>query len=159
MRLPILALLCLALLTSLGRAEQAPLPAELMHAKTVYVQKGQTYPVKRDPSGNASYVEPCVEELGKWGRFQVVSDAKAADLIFRISTRQQTSYMMINNQTRNSVDGFTFLEVVEPSSGKTLWWVRQNWATSWSTKTATKSLVKQLRKHVEEQEMAEGKAK
>jgi hypothetical protein len=73
-----------------------------MQAKTVYLQKGPTYPDKNDPSGNASYVDPCREELGKWGRFTAVSDPKEADLIFRISTQQQANYMTINNQSRKS---------------------------------------------------------
>ena len=48
------ALVCLLFFASVANSEQAPPPAELMHAKTVYVQKGTTYTVKKDPTGNAS---------------------------------------------------------------------------------------------------------
>ena len=157
--LAVFALFSISAFATSAFAADAPLPAILMQAKTVYIEKGPTYATKKDPSGDASYVEPCREELAKWGRFKEVSDPKQADVILRISTRQQASFMTINNRTSKSMDGATFLEVVHPATGKTLWWTRQNWGTSWSTKTSSKSVVKQLRKHYEEQQAAEGKSK
>jgi hypothetical protein len=66
-------------------AEEAPIPAERLQAKTVFIQKGVVYRQKHDPTGEASDIEPCREELGKWGRFRVVYDPKEADLILRVS--------------------------------------------------------------------------
>ena len=149
-------------LLSIGAfAGNAPLPAELMQAKTVYIishriQDGRVLP---DPSGDATYVDACRDELAKWGRFKVVSDPKEADLIFRIGSRVQTSYMVINNQSRKEGNGVTFLEVVQTSSGKVLWSGTHNWAWSWSVKSARTVVVKQLRKSMEEQEVAECKDK
>jgi hypothetical protein len=59
-------------------AGDPPVPAELMQAKTVYIQ------TSLNP---ADYVVPCRDELNRWGRFKVVDDPKDADLIFRISNR------------------------------------------------------------------------
>jgi hypothetical protein len=68
-------------------ANEAPVPAELLQAKTVYLQKGLVYRQEHDPTGEASNIDPCREELGKWGRFKAVSDPKEADLILRVSNR------------------------------------------------------------------------
>ncbi len=146
-------------LPPVSAAAEAPLPLEVMLARTVYVQKGVTHPEKKDPSGNASYVEPCREELGKWGRFKVVDDPKDAHIILRISSRiTPGNSIMINNQIRQTGNGYTFLEIVDPASGKVLWSLAHSWAHSWSTKTATTAVVKELRKRVQEQEKLEAQA-
>jgi hypothetical protein len=131
-------------------AADPPMPAELMQAKTVYIQ------TNLNP---ADYVVPCREELNKWGRFRVVDDPKDADLIFRISNRDNTSRQYIANAhvrgTVSTGDAYTILDVVQPSSGKVLWSEKHSWGRSWSPKTARIGAVKQLRKHVEEREKAD----
>jgi hypothetical protein len=134
-------------------AAEAPVPLEVMLARTVYIQKGATYPEKKDPTGEKSYVEPCREEIAKWGRLKVVDDPKDAHIILRISSRVEPGMsIMMNNQIRQSGNGYTFLEAVNPYTGKTVWATTHSWARSWSTKSATAAVVKELRKRVEEQE-------
>jgi hypothetical protein len=147
--------LFLALSLPIGMlAGDPPVPAELMQAKTVYIQ------TSLNP---ADYVVPCRDELNKWGRFKVVDDPKDADLIFRISNRDNTSRQYIADAhvrgTITTGDSYTILDVVQPSSGKVLWSEKHSWARSWSPKTARVGAVKQLRKHVEEREKADVAAK
>jgi hypothetical protein len=130
-------------------AGDTPFPVELLQAKAVYIQTDLN---------RADYVEPCRDELNKWGRFKVVDDPKDADLIFRLSNRNNLSRQYISTgQVRGTVttgDSYTILDVVQPSSGKVLWSEKHSWGRSWSPKTARIGAVKQLRKHVEEREKA-----
>jgi hypothetical protein len=130
-------------------AGDTPLPVELLQAKAVYIQTSLNY---------ADYVVPCRDELKKWGRFKVVDDPKDADLIFRLSNRNNTSSQYINTgQVRGTVatgDSYTVLDVVQPSYGKVLWTEKHSWGRSWSPKSARIGAIKQLRKHVEQQEKA-----
>ena len=130
-------------------AGDTPFPVELLQAKAVYIQTDLN---------RADYVEPCRDELNKWGRFKVVDDPKDADLIFRLSNRNNFNRQYINTgQVRGTVttgDSYTVLDVVQPSSGKVLWSEKHSWGRSWSPKTARIGAVKQLRKHVEEREKA-----
>jgi hypothetical protein len=148
-------LLFLAVCVPVGvLAGDPPVPAELMQAKTVYIQTALN---------PADYVVPCRDELNKWGRFKVVDDPKDADLIFRLSNRNNLSRQYIDTgQVRGTVttgDAYTVLDVVQPSSGKVLWSVAHSWARSWSPKSARTGVIKQLRKHVEEREKADVAAK
>jgi hypothetical protein len=56
---------------------------------------------------------------------------------------------------RGSVDvgqGFSILDVWQPSSKKVIWPASKNVGTSWSKNTAIEHLVKKLREYLEEQE-------
>jgi hypothetical protein len=159
MKMTILAVLLFFSLAAF--AGEPPLPAELMQAKTVYIQKGITFREKNDPTGNATFVEPCRDELNKWGRFTVVSDPKAADLILRVSNVDpRRNQIGPNGQGGVTVAyALTALEVFQRSSGKLLWSGDHNWAMTWSAKTATTAVVKQLRKRMEEQEKVDRASK
>ena len=61
-------------------ARKAPIPAELMQAKTAYIQSKLT-----------SDTRECTEELTKWGRLKIVSDPKDADVIVRIGMNTGSS--------------------------------------------------------------------
>jgi hypothetical protein len=143
----ILMLFLAVSLPTCALAGDTPFPVELLQAKAVYIQTDLN---------RADYVEPCRDELNKWGRFKVVDDPKDADLIFRLSNRNNLSRQYISTgQVRGTVttgDSYTILDVVQPSSGKVLWSEKHSWGRSWSPKTARIGAVKQLRKHVEERE-------
>jgi hypothetical protein len=89
-------------------------------------------------------------------RFKVVSDPKDADLIFRISNRDETQRTFVGSAqatgfvTTGSVH--TVLDVVQPNTGKVVWSKAHSWSKSWNTKTAATGVVKDLRKSMEEQE-------
>jgi hypothetical protein len=139
-----------------ARANDQQVPAEMLQAKTVFIQKGMVYQQRHDPTGEASNIEPCREELGKWGRYKVVTNPKEADLILRVSNRDDRhstiagSASVTGSVTLGSM--YTIIDVIQPSSGKVLFSVAHNWSRSWSTKTAATGAVKDLRKKVEETE-------
>jgi hypothetical protein len=145
-----------AALASGARANDQPVPTEMLQAKTVFVLKGMVYQQKHDPTGVESNIEPTREELGKWGRYTVVANPKEADLILRISNRDDRhstiagSASVTGSVTLGSV--YTVIDVIQPSTGKVLYSVAHNWAHSWNTKTAASGAVKDLRKRVEESE-------
>ena len=79
---PLRSVAAVSLLSVFAFAGQhAPLPPQLMSAKTVYIENN---------TGQASFADKCYDELTKWGRFRVVSDPKQADLTFQIGARVHT---------------------------------------------------------------------
>lgn len=159
-----LLLFAIALLSvSAAFAGEDPLPPEVMQAKTVYIVKGVTFYEKKDPTGQATFVEPCRAEINKWGRFKEVTDAKQADLILRISNvdpHGRNVQGVTNYHTVNITYPLTSLEVFQRSTGKLLWSVNHNWGgLTLSAKTGTTDVAKAFRKRVEEQEKAETPSK
>jgi hypothetical protein len=106
-----LVLLTLTLGSLAAFATRAPLPAELMQARTVYIQ---------NYSGQARRADGCYGELQKWARFKVVSDPKGADLVFRLNVRR----------------GRATLDVIQASTGKMLW----SDTSAWSIGSVVKEL-------------------
>jgi hypothetical protein len=53
-----------------------PLPASVIAAKTVYID---------NQTGYTQITDKAYEALTKWGRFTIVKDAKAADLVLRFT--------------------------------------------------------------------------
>jgi hypothetical protein len=58
--------------------QHLPLPATVLAAKAVFID---------NQTGMAKLGDRAYEELRKWGRFQIVSDRKRADLIFLLTAR------------------------------------------------------------------------
>ena len=57
---------------SIAKAKHAPLPEELLAAKTVYLL---------NKTGNQSALDTAYEQFQKWGRYSVVSKKESADII------------------------------------------------------------------------------
>ena len=154
------AVLCLGTFAFAGH--HAPLPPQLMSAKTVYIENN---------TGQASFADKCYDELTKWGRFKIVADPKQADLIFQIGARVRTygysgsshtnmdcdpdatncSGNTDSTLTQNSV-GFTTVSVLDPT-GQVLWSDTRRWGNLFTGfRSATRSVVKELRSRIEEQE-------
>lgn len=141
-----------------ARAARDPLPAELLQAKTVYVEMGSFVPTKKndDQGAAASYLDPCKKVLQKWGRLKIVDDPKQADIILRISSQRNNDLVGVNT---TSVTGsvemsevLAVVNVVQPSSGKQLWTGAGQWAANWTAKIVMKSIVNSLRIDVEKEE-------
>src|SRR5690348_14460258 len=66
---------------SAARDKHLPLPPQIASAKTVYID---------NQSGVAKLGDRCYTQIEKWGRFKVVQDPKAADLIFLLSANEYT---------------------------------------------------------------------
>lgn len=150
----------------LGSTKHAPLPEEVLRAKTVYID---------NQSGVASLGDRAYDELSKWGRFKIVSSAKDADLVLLISAHAYVSgyntnttgttqgtvdangnvQLSSNSQSRTDaeVTRVTYMTAIDPKTGSALWSDQKLWGNLYTGfRSATRSLVKELRKRVEEQE-------
>ena len=92
------------------------------------------------------------QELQKWGRFQVVQDAKTADLIIRVYETGTPHPLPVG--AFNAGTGVMILDLVQPGTKNILWYTSKISGLSWSTKTAVAALFKNLREYVETQEAA-----
>ncbi|HUL15162.1 MAG TPA: hypothetical protein VLV88_04140 [Terriglobales bacterium] len=66
---------------SIARTKKAPLPEQILVAKTVYIV---------NQTKNAKLGETTSNELTKWGRFKIVQKPEDADLIVAVSIRSET---------------------------------------------------------------------
>jgi hypothetical protein len=156
----------------LGNTKHAPLPEELLKAKTVYID---------NQSGLATLGDKAYDELSKWGRFKIVSSAKDADLVLLISahayvtgystnttgtaqgTADASGNIQLSGTSHSRTDAdfarITYLTAIDPKTGNALWSDQKLWGNLYTGfRSATRSLVKELRKRVEEQE-ADGRGK
>ena len=133
-----------------------PLSPALMQAKGIYIDN-QTPDCPQ--CSDQAY-----DELKKWGRFQVVTDPKDADLLFVLkSTSSERPVSVVSNtnssstnssQTSSSVisveDYTMFLTVVNAHTNQQLYSNGAYWRFKWSKPTTT--LIKELRKRIEDEE-------
>jgi len=119
------------------RKKQAPSP-RILSAKTVYF---------RDETGADAVRKGALDELGKWGRFQIVSDREHADLVFVLSSDPyrgglillgggQTASVDVHghveedavpNYNTRSPSRFAYLTVVDGATGEKLWSGQHVW--------------------------------
>lgn len=129
----------------------------LVQAKTIYLVSGhvkyfKTKGFKTHLVEDSPFEEQSHKELQKWGRFQVVEDAKSADLLVRVYETGTVHPVPVG--IVNTGSGVIILDVVHPTSKKILWYAARNVGLSWSTNTAVAGLFKNLREYVEDQESA-----
>src|SRR5579864_525936 len=79
----------------LAKTKHAPLPQEVIQAKTVYIV---------NLAGAAAFRDKAYDEITKWGRFKVVPKREDADLIFVLSAREYRTAMVTNSNTTGTVD-------------------------------------------------------
>jgi hypothetical protein len=128
-------------------AKHAPLPSELMQAKSVYVLNA---------AASRKDARECAEELSTWGRFKLVTDPKDADVIFRLSSGIANGGIRVTNTSVSSRSYYMVtIYVLQRASGNVLW---SDSRAQQLFSSAAKSVVKELRKRVAEQDKAEGKA-
>src|SRR5258708_7562918 len=107
----LLSFLAVTLPTGAFARKKVPIPAELMQAKTVYIQ-----------SYSKSDVRQCSEELTEWSRLKIVSDPKDADVIVRIGMNTaSSSYTRTGNVLTPNTSLLITVEFVQPSTNKALW--------------------------------------
>lgn len=158
---PIMPVLLFALTVPVvARAAAKPLPAELLQAKTVYVQMGSFVPTKKndDRGAQASYLDPCKQVLQKWGRLEIVDDPKQADIVLEISSQRSTDSVFVSTSSAHGSVGIsevlTVVSVTQAATGKRLWTGANQWVANWTAKIIVKSIVNGLRIDVEKQEKA-----
>jgi hypothetical protein len=152
----LLALVCGGMFAQ--NATAAPdLTRALVQAKRIYLVSGhvkyfKTKGFKTHLVEDSPFEEPSHQELERWGRFQMVQDAKSADLLVRVYETGRPAPIPLGGV--NSGSGFIILDVVHPAPKKIVWYTTKNIGLSWSTKTAVTTLFKNLREYVESQEIA-----
>ena len=144
------------LLVAVAGTKHMPLPPALLQAKRIYIDN-------RTPDC-PQCADHAFDELSKWGRFQIVTDPKDADLIFVLkSTSSETPVTVIANTTSTGTDSsqttgrvisredYTmYLTVLDARTNQQLYSNGVYWRFVWSK--PTKTLVKDLRKRIEDQE-------
>ena|SRR5215469_7127627 len=149
-----LLLLLIAFLSIPTFAADEPLPPEVMQAKTVYIVR-ELPSTKKDPTGQATFVEPRREELNKWGRFKEVSTKTSGPC----STHQQCrctspecSWSLDVSHPKRAVC-VAILEVFQRSMGKLLWSLGHSCGGfTRSAKSATTAIPKEFRNRLKQQE-------
>jgi len=147
-----------------GAPSQPEVTRALLQAKNVYILSGHVryYKTKgifkKELVDSTPFEEPCRKELEKWGRFTLVSDIKAADIVIRAYEKGESHYVPVMSPGVtggvNVGQSFFILDVWQPSSKKVIWSASKNVGTSWSTHTGIANLVKRLREDIEDQEKA-----
>jgi hypothetical protein len=152
-----LALLVLVCGVMFAQNSTAPpdLTRVLVQAKTIYLVSGhvkyfKTKGFKTRLVDDSPFEEPSHKELEKWGRFQVVQDAKSADLVVRVYETGTMHPVPVGGV--NAGSGVIILDVVHPATKRILWYAAKNAGLSWSTNTAVAGLFKNLREYVEGQD-------
>ena len=139
-----------------GGTKRMPLPPAVFQGKRIYIDN-QT-PDCPECSDHA------YDELSKWGRFQIVTDPKDADLIFVLkSTSSERPVSAVSNTTSTSADSShttstvvshedytVYLAVLDSHTNQQLYSNSAYWRFAWSK--PTKTLVRDFRKRIEDQE-------
>lgn len=146
-----------------GGKKHLPLPPQVLTARSVYID---------NQSGLAALGDKAYQELMKWGRFQIVQDRKAADLIFLLSAHEyEGGYITTGGGQTGTVDengnisttnnptytsrvtvAYTYLTVIDPHTGDNLWSDSKRWGNLLNGfHSATKGLIGELRKRIQEQ--------
>jgi hypothetical protein len=139
MKAAITAAVALVLVLSPVRAKDknAPLPASVMAAKTVYID---------NHTGHPEIAERAHDALSSWGRFKILDNAKDADLVlrFKADTHGRPA------PPRNDIDVSptpVLLSVLDQSNNE-LWFASKNKPFH----SQTKLDIEEFKKQIEEQE-------
>ena len=120
------------------------LPSKVMQAKSAYIVCDACL---RDMAA----AEPAaLKALGDWGRFDVLPNRKKADLIFLFSANPYLGDFVTRDgpDTRPVHVDITFMNVIDPSTGESLWGDSRQWG-SWFVARATKDLIGEFRQQLE----------
>jgi len=156
----------------LAKTKHAPLPDQVLQAKTLYID---------NQSGVADIGDKAYDEVTKWGRFKIVSTAKDADVVLLLSAGAYVSgyntrstgtadggSVDIQSHTTAEVGQTTYLTVIDPRTGTALWadqrsngggrgnggatGVLTSILAAHAAANAVRGLVKELRERIDEQE-------
>ena len=135
----VVASLAISALPSAAQDERQPKWREkILSAKTVYFD---------DQTGDAAIGKQALRKLKKWGRFQITTDRKEADLIFLLSAEPYNgSQIVFSGGQTGTIDSsgnvqedaaptynkvapvrYAFLTVIDPKTGAKLWSSTHQW--------------------------------
>jgi hypothetical protein len=119
------------------------LPAKITQARTAFIQCDAC------PRAMAVAWMTAFQVLTEWGRFDIVPDPKKADLIFMFSANQYQGDFLTRDgpDTRPVYIKITFMDVVDPNTGQSLWSDDRYWG-SFFVAEATRDLLSEFKAHL-----------
>jgi hypothetical protein len=126
------------------------LPAKILQASSVYIDCDAC------PRGMAAAWRAAFDEIENWGRFDITPDPKKADLIFIFSANPYLGDYVTRDgpDTRGVKVNITFMDVVDPLTGRDLWGDSRQWGSLFVAK-ATKDLILELKLRMEEESQSD----
>lgn len=130
---------------SAKKREIPPLPAKILQANTVFVDCVC-------PRALGVAQETAVQQIRRWGRFQVSANRHDTDLVLLFSGNPYLGDYVTRDgpDKRPVMISATILTVIDPKTGTNLWTDSRNWG-SWRVSGATKDLIEELRGQIEGQ--------
>jgi hypothetical protein len=126
------------------------LPAKIMQASSVYIDCDAC------PRGMAAAWRAAFDEIENWGRFDITPDPKKADLIFIFSANPYLGDYVTRDgpDTRGVKVNITYMDVVDPLTGRGLWGDSREWGSLFVAK-ATKDLILELKLRMVEESQSD----
>jgi hypothetical protein len=120
------------------------LPPKVTRARFVYIDCDACL------RGMANAKQAALEGLRDWNRFSVVPDRRRADLVFLFSANRYLGDYLSRQgpDTRPVRVGITFMNVIDPSTGESLWSDSSS-SGSWRVVGGTKDLITKFRGQLE----------
>jgi hypothetical protein len=119
---------------------------KILAAKSIYFD---------NQTGSAAAGQKALNELKKWGRFEIVPSPQDADLILLFSVERYEAGTVVFGKTIQAPDkpapaSYAYLTVIDPKTGESLWSDGHDWGgliTGWNR--AGQQLVEKLRKQIQ----------
>jgi hypothetical protein len=124
-------------------------PPKVAQSKSVYIFCDAC------PRGMAAAWRAAFQSLEEWGKYDVTPDPKSADLVFIFSANPYLGdYVTRDGPDKRPVAvNITYMNVVDPETGKNLWGDSRQWGSLFVAK-ATRDLIQELRLQMEEETQA-----
>ena len=119
------------------------LSPKITHARSVYIDCNAC------PRAMANAWSAAFQALTEWGRFDITPDPKKADLIFLFAANPYDGDYLTRDgpDTRPVFIKTTYMSVIDPGTGKSLWGDSRQWG-SWFVTEATRDLFFQFKEQV-----------
>jgi hypothetical protein len=119
------------------------LPSKITQARSIYIECDAC------PRQMAVAWSTAFQYLTEWGRFEIVADLRRADLVFLFSANQYGGdFLTRDGPDTRAVDvKITFMDIIDPSSGRSLW-SDDRWWGSLFVAEATRDLLTEFKGHL-----------
>jgi hypothetical protein len=119
------------------------LPSKITQARSVYIECDAC------PRQMAVAWSTAFQFMTEWGRFEIVPDLRKADLVFLFSANQYGGDFLTRDgpDTRGVDVKITFMDIIDPSTGRSLW-SDDRWWGSLFVAQATRDLLTEFKGHL-----------
>jgi hypothetical protein len=125
-------------------------PPKILHSASVYIDCDAC------PRGMAAAWRAAFQELGDWGKFEIVPDPKKADLVFLFAANPYLGdYVTRDGPDKRPVAiETTYMNVIDPKTGESLWNDSRQMGSLFVAK-ATRAMISELKLRIEEENQAD----